>query len=183
MERSELSHLPAEVWHVAIGFCAALNSLDRASPWQILGWYAAMTSVQFELKNGGATLDPAEFEAACGLPAAAEWFAKTWLGRQMGIKSNHECRECRRHLEGEWSRAARDSVERAELQRQMDAGRCDRCVLSDAALDLADQAAAAAHREAQLQRVWRWAGEQDAAPGPTVVLSWPQLAELLRRET
>lgn len=40
-------------------------------------------------------------------------------------KSAHSCRVCRRWLEGEWSSAA--PPERVELQRQMDAGHCDRC--------------------------------------------------------
>lgn len=42
------------------------------------------------------------------------------------LKSSHQCRACGRWLEGEWNRA-RDVVARAEIQRQMDAGRCDDC--------------------------------------------------------
>jgi len=41
------------------------------------------------------------------------------------LKSSHECRVCRRWLEGEWSRAAPEQQD--ELQRQMNVGRCDNC--------------------------------------------------------
>jgi hypothetical protein len=41
------------------------------------------------------------------------------------IKSNHSCRVCRRWLEGAW--AVADPQGRAEIQRQMDCGRCDDC--------------------------------------------------------
>lgn len=43
------------------------------------------------------------------------------------FKSSTSCRVCRRWLEGEWNRAAPDSQERTEIQRQMDAGHCDSC--------------------------------------------------------
>lgn len=47
------------------------------------------------------------------------------------MKSNHQCRRCGRWLEGEWNRAAKLSIERAELQRQMDQGHCDVCPRKD----------------------------------------------------
>lgn len=45
---------------------------------------------------------------------------------QCAYKGSTSCRICRRWLEGEWNRAA-PGPERAELQRQMDAGHCDLC--------------------------------------------------------
>lgn len=42
------------------------------------------------------------------------------------LKSSHECRVCRHWLEGDWNRATTPEV-RAEIQRQMDVGRCDSC--------------------------------------------------------
>lgn len=42
------------------------------------------------------------------------------------FKSSTSCRLCRRWFEGDWSRAATPE-ERAEIQRQMDAGHCDDC--------------------------------------------------------
>lgn len=42
------------------------------------------------------------------------------------LKSNHHCRLCRRWLEGDWVEATTEEA-RAEIQRQMDAGRCDDC--------------------------------------------------------
>ncbi len=47
------------------------------------------------------------------------------------LKSSHECRRCRRWLEGEWSGA--DETGRANLDRQMNAGRCDDCTRREAA--------------------------------------------------
>lgn len=41
------------------------------------------------------------------------------------LKSNHQCRLCRRWLEGEWSGA--DPLGRIQIMRQMDFGRCDDC--------------------------------------------------------
>lgn len=55
------------------------------------------------------------------------------------LKSAHSCRRCSRWLEGEWNRAASDD-ERADIQRQMSAGRCDDCTRREAA-ELADAAA------------------------------------------
>jgi hypothetical protein len=53
--------------------------------------------------------------------------------RLVTLMPNHQCRLCGRWLEGEWNRAAPDSRDRDELQRQMDAGRCDVCPSSDQA--------------------------------------------------
>lgn len=55
------------------------------------------------------------------------------------LKSSHQCRRCRRWLEGEWFDA--DAAGRVEIQRQMDAGRCDDCTRREAA-DLAAVASA-----------------------------------------
>lgn len=46
------------------------------------------------------------------------------------LKSSHQCRRCRRWLEGEWSDA--DDTQRANLERQMNAGRCDDCTRREA---------------------------------------------------
>lgn len=41
------------------------------------------------------------------------------------LKSNHNCRLCRRWFEGEWANAA--PLDRIQILRQMDFGRCDDC--------------------------------------------------------
>lgn len=46
------------------------------------------------------------------------------------LKSSHECRRCRRWLEGEWSSASPE--ERIEIERQMSVGRCDDCTRREA---------------------------------------------------
>lgn len=48
------------------------------------------------------------------------------------LKSSHECRVCRRWLEGEWARGT--PGERVELERQMSVGRCDGCTREAALL-------------------------------------------------
>jgi hypothetical protein len=47
------------------------------------------------------------------------------------LRSSNSCRRCGRWLEGDWNRSTNDA-ERAELQRQMDAGRCDACTAKEA---------------------------------------------------
>lgn len=47
------------------------------------------------------------------------------------LKSSHSCRVCGRWLEGDWNRSD-DDAQRAEIQRQMDAGRCDTCTAKEA---------------------------------------------------
>jgi hypothetical protein len=46
-----------------------------------------------------------------------------------GIKGCHQCRICRRWLEGEANRLpSSDEAERGELIRQMEQGCCDGCI-------------------------------------------------------
>lgn len=51
------------------------------------------------------------------------------LRDQRPLKSAHSCRRCGRWLEGEWNaaRAPELHLVRADLQRQMEQGRCDVC--------------------------------------------------------
>ena len=46
------------------------------------------------------------------------------------LKSSTSCRRCRRWLEGDWNAATPEA--RPEIQRQMDAGRCDVCTAKEA---------------------------------------------------
>jgi hypothetical protein len=179
-----MSMSEADFRRLAGTFCSALHTLDRTNPWQILGWYTSVASVQFELSNTFPRFDKERFEEAAGVPTAAGYFAHTWLGRESKLKSAHSCRRCRRHLEGEWSRAEPGHA-RNELNRQMNAGRCDPCTLVDAAVEVADAEAAgpAERRARQLRRAWKWADEQDLGPGVFVTLTREKLAELLIRET
>jgi hypothetical protein len=51
-------------------------------------------------------------------------------GSPAPLKGSTSCRRCGRWLEGAWNHST-DDDERAELQRQMDAGRCDACTAKE----------------------------------------------------
>lgn len=73
-----------------------------------------------------AEVDPPEFAGS----AVGPWFQEFTCPGQFEpqrcrFKSAHSCRVCRRWFEVDWFRA--DAAGRVEIQRQMDAGHCDRC--------------------------------------------------------
>ncbi len=120
---------------VAYGFSNALVRIDQSDKDQAAAWLGAVDAVAAELRSHFELFDRDRFEDTCGVPDLIRFRARLL----MPLKSNHHCRRCRRHLEDEWS-YARNERERAELQRQMDAGRCDTCAAGEAREQLVERA-------------------------------------------